>query len=41
MYNRYWCFLGTYKITVGGNKMALSKKPVNGMKDILPQEMEI
>lgn len=25
----------------GGNQMALSKKPVNGMKDILPAEMEI
>ena len=25
----------------GGNYMALSKKPVNGMKDILPAEMEI
>lgn len=25
----------------GGSQMALSKKPVNGMKDILPAEMEI
>ena len=25
----------------GGNQLALSKKPVNGMKDILPAEMEI
>lgn len=25
----------------GGNTMALSKKPVNGMKDILPEEMQI
>ena len=25
----------------GGNFMALSKKPVTGMKDILPEEMQI
>ena len=25
----------------GGIVMALSKKPVNGMKDILPEEMQI
>lgn len=28
-------------MTNGGNGMALTKKPVNGMKDILPREMEI
>ena len=31
----------THKRVNGGNQMALSKKPVNGMKDILPAEMEI
>lgn len=30
-----------YKKSDGGSQMALSKKPVNGMKDILPAEMEI
>lgn len=31
----------TKSLDNGGNEMALSKKPVNGMKDILPAEMEI
>ncbi len=35
-YNDLW-----YTKINGGNQMALSKKPVNGMKDILPAEMEI
>ena len=35
-YNKFW-IIRDY----GGKQMALSKKPVNGMKDILPAEMEI
>ena len=29
------------KLESGGKVMALAKKPVNGMKDILPEEMQI
>ena len=36
-YNEFWII----RMINGGKQMALSKKPVNGMKDILPAEMEI